>query len=209
MLTTLDPHSSYFPYSEFKKLKEDQDSRFYGIGVSIVKHRDGVYIQSIVPATPADRAGLRYGDRIVEVDGKDARDWDGTQVSRNVRGGLGEEVRLKVERAGSQAPLYFSIVRDAVPLLTIRNTYMIRPGTGYIGLTGGFQRSTDQEFRDSLDKLKKEGMRQLVLDLRNNPGGLLDQAIDVASEFLATGTGDRFRQRSHGIQRSNCVQIAR
>jgi carboxyl-terminal processing protease len=187
MLTTLDPHSNYFPWQEFKKLNEDQNSRFYGIGVSIVKHRDGVYIQAIVPATPADRAGLRYGDRIVEVDGKDAREWDGTQVSRNVRGKLGEEVRLKVERAGSQAPLYFSIVRDAVPLLTIRNTYMIRPGTGYIGLTGGFQRSTDQELRDSLDKLKKEGMRQLVLDLRNNPGGLLDQAIDVASEFLPQG----------------------
>lgn len=187
MLTTLDPHSSYFPYSEFKKLKEDQDSRFYGIGVSIVKHRDGVYIQSVVPATPADRAGLRYGDRIVEVDGKDARDWDGTEVSKNVRGGLGEPVALKVERAGSEAALYFTIVRDAVPLLTIRNTYMIRPGTGYIGLTGGFQRSSDKELRESLDKLKKEGMRQLVLDLRGNPGGLLDQAIDVTSEFLPRG----------------------
>src|ERR1700687_5512895 len=150
MLTTLDPHSSYFPYSEFKKLKEDQDSRFYGIGVSIVKHRDGVYIQSIIPATPADRSGLRYGDRIVEVDGKDARDWDSAEVSKNVRGGLGEEVALKIERAGSEAPLYFKIVRDAVPLLTIRNTYMIRPATGYIGLTGGFQRYTDKELREGL-----------------------------------------------------------
>jgi carboxyl-terminal processing protease len=187
MLTTLDPHSTYFPYSEFKKLNEDQNSRFYGIGVSIVKHRDGVYIQSIVPATPADRTGLRYGDRIVEVDGKDARYWDSQQVSKNVRGGLGEQVVLKIERAGSEAPLYFKIVRDAVPLLTIRNTYMIRPGTGYIGLTGGFQRSSDKELRESLDKLKKEGMRQLVLDLRGNPGGLLDQAIDVTSEFLPRG----------------------
>ena len=187
MLTTLDPHSSYFPYSEFKKLREDQDSRFYGIGVSIGKHRDGVYIQSIIPATPADRAGLRYGDRIVEVDGKDARDWDSAEVSKNVRGGLGDPVVLKIERAGSEVPLYFTIVRDAVPLLTIRNTYMILPGTGYIGLTGGFQRSSDKELRESLDKLKKEGMRQLVLDLRGNPGGLLDQAIDVSSEFLPLG----------------------
>src|SRR5258708_21089207 len=78
-------------------------------------------------------------------------------------------------------------LRDAVPLPTIRNAYMIRPGTGYIGLTGGFQRSTDKELRESLDKLKKEGMRQLVLDLRRNPGGLLDQAIDVTSEFLPRG----------------------
>src|SRR6267142_6434481 len=187
MLTTLDPHSNYFPYSEFKKLKEDQDSRFYGIGVSIVQHRDGVYVQSIVPATPADRAGLRYGDRIVEVDGKDAGEWDSSQVSKDVRGAWGEPVKLKVERAGSEAPIYFTIVRDAVPLLTIRNAYLLRPGTGYIGLTGGFQRSTDKELRDSLDKLKSQGMRQLVLDLRGNPGGLLDQAINVSSEFLPLG----------------------
>jgi carboxyl-terminal processing protease len=187
MLTTLDPHSLYFPYSEFKKLREDQDSRFYGIGVSILQHRDGVYIQSTVGGTPAAAAGLRYGDRIVEVDGKDAREWDSAQVSKGVRGGLGEPVTIKVERAGSEAPLYFTMVRDAVPLPTIRNAYMIRPGTGYIGLTGGFQRSSDKELRESLDKLKGQGLRQLVLDLRGNPGGLLDQAIDVASEFLPRG----------------------
>jgi carboxyl-terminal processing protease len=187
MLSTLDPHSMYFPYSEFKKLKEDQDSRFYGIGVSIVQHRDGVYVQSTVEGTPAANVGLRYGDRIVEVDGKDAREWSSEQVSRNVRGGLGEPVNIKVERAGSEAPLYFAIVRDLVPLPTIRNAYMIRPGIGYVGLTGGFQRSTDKELRDSIDKLKAEGMRQLILDLRGNPGGLLDQAINVASEFLPRG----------------------
>ena len=187
MLSTLDPHSSYFPYNEFRKLKEDQDSRFYGIGVTINQHRDGVYIQSTVDGTPAARVGLRYGDRIVEVDGKDARYWDSPQVSKNVRGARGEAVTLKVERAGSEAPLYFTIVRDAVPLPTIRNAYVIRPGTGYIGLTGGFQRSSDEELRASLDKLKAQGMRQLILDLRGNPGGLLEQAIDVSSEFLPRG----------------------
>jgi carboxyl-terminal processing protease len=187
MLSTLDPHSMYFPYSEFKKLKEDQDSRFYGIGVTIVQHRDGVYVQSAVEGTPAARLGLRYGDRILEVDGKDARDWSNEQVSKNVRGGRGEPVTIKVERAGSEAPMYFTIVRDAVPLPTIRNTYMIRPGTGYIGLTGGFQRSSDDELREAIKKLRDQGMRQLVLDLRGNPGGLLDQAIDVAGEFLPRG----------------------
>jgi len=184
MLSTLDPHSAYFPFSEFKKLKEDQDSRFYGIGVTIVQHRDGVYIQSAVEGTPAAKIGLKYGDRILEVDGKDARDWTSEQVSKNVRGGLGEPVTIKVDRAGSQAPLYFTIVRDAVPLPTIRNAYIIRPGTGYIGLTGGFQRSSDDELRQAIKKLDEQGMRQLILDLRGNPGGLLDQAIDVASEFL-------------------------
>ncbi|HEY8227562.1 MAG TPA: S41 family peptidase [Pyrinomonadaceae bacterium] len=187
MLSTLDPHSSYFSYSEFKKLKEDQDSRFYGIGVTIVQHRDGVYIQSAVEGTPAAKLGLRYGDRILEVDGKDARDWSSEQVSKNVRGGKGEAVTLKVERPGAEGPMDFTIVRDSVPLPTIRNAYMIRPGTGYIGLTGGFQRSSDEELREAIKKLGAQGMRQLILDLRGNPGGLLDQAIDVASEFLPRG----------------------
>lgn len=187
MLSTLDPHSSYFPFGEFKKLKEDQDSRFYGIGVTIVRHVDGVYIQSAVDGTPAARLGLRYGDRILEVDGKDAREWSSEQVSKNVRGGKGEAVTIKVERAGAEQPMNFTIVRDSVPLPTIRNAYMIRSGTGYIGLTGGFQRSSDEELRAAIKRLEEQGMRQLVLDLRGNPGGLLDQAIDVASEFLPTG----------------------
>src|SRR5437588_1736748 len=184
MLFTLDPHSVYFPAAEFKKLKEDQASSFYGIGVQIVRHDDGVYIQSVVESTPASRAGLRYGDRIVEVDGKDARDWSSDQVSRNVRGARGESVMLKVERAGQEAAVNFKIVRDAVPLPSIRNAFILSPGTGYIGLVGGFQHTTDDELRESIGNLKKDGMRQLVLDLRNNPGGLLDQAIDVVSEFL-------------------------
>lgn len=187
MLSTLDPHSMYFPYNEFKKLKEDQDSRFYGIGVTIVQHRDGVYIQSAVEDTPAGRLGLRYGDRILEVDGKDARDWTSEQVSKNVRGGKGEPVTLKVDRAGAEAPLTFTLIRDSVPLPSIRNAYMLRPGTGYVGLTGGFQSTSDQELREALDKLKRQGMRQVILDMRGNPGGLLNQAIDVASEFLPRG----------------------
>jgi carboxyl-terminal processing protease len=187
MLSTLDPHSMYFPYNEFRKLKEDQDSRFYGIGVTIVGHRDGVYVQSAVEGTPAGRLGLRYGDRILEVDGKDARDWTSDQVSRNVRGGRGEPVTLKVDRAGSEGPLTFTIIRDSVPLPSIRNAYMLKPGTGYVGLTGGFQSTSDEELREAIAKLKKEGMRQLVLDMRGNPGGLLNQAVDVASEFLPRG----------------------
>jgi carboxyl-terminal processing protease len=187
MLSTLDPHSMYFPFNEFKKLKEDQDSRFYGIGVTIVPHRDGVYIQSAVEGTPAGKLGLRYGDRILEVDGKDAREWSSEQVSKKVRGGRGEEVTIKVERAGAEAPLYFTIIRDSVPLPSIRNAYMLRPGTGYVGLTGGFQSTSDEELREAITKLKKEGMRQLILDMRGNPGGLLNQAIDVASEFLPRG----------------------
>jgi len=184
MLFTLDPHSVFFPTVEFKKLKEDQASSFYGIGVQITRHDNGVYVQSVVDDTPAARAGLRYGDRIVEVDGKDARDWTSDEVSKNVRGERGKDVKLKVERVGEEAAINFKIVRDAVPLPSIRNAFMIREGTGYVGLLGGFQHTSDDELRESIANLKKDSMRQLILDLRNNPGGLLDQAIDVASEFL-------------------------
>lgn len=186
MLFTLDPHSVYFPSAEFKKLKEDQASSFYGIGVQISRRDDGVYVQSVVEGTPAARAGLRFGDRIIEVDGKDARDWSSDEVSKNVRGTRGEAVKMKVERAGEEVAINFKIVRDAVPLPSIRNAFVIGPSTGYIGLVGGFQLTTDEELRESVALLKKEkdGIRQLVLDLRNNPGGLLDRAIDVASEFL-------------------------
>jgi carboxyl-terminal processing protease len=184
MLFTLDPHSVYFSAADFKKLKEDQSSSFYGIGVQILRHDDGVYIQSVVEGTPAARAGLRYGDRIVEVDSKDAREWSSEEVSKNVRGERGKEVHLKVERAGKEVAANFKIVRDAVPLPSIRNAFMVSPSTGYIGLIGGFQHTSDDELREAIASLKKDGMRQLVLDLRNNPGGLLDQAIDVASEFL-------------------------
>lgn len=187
MLSTLDPHSIFFPPAEFRKLQEDKDSRLTGIGVTILRHRDGVYVQSAVQGTPAARAGLRYGDRIVEVDGKDARDWSSEQVSKNVRGERGEPVTIKIERAGVPSPLTFTIVRESVPLPSIRNAYMIRPGTGYIGLTGGFQQTTGDELREAMTKLKAQGMRQVVLDLRGNPGGLLNQAIEVASEFLQRG----------------------
>jgi len=184
MLFTLDPHSVYFPSVEFKKLKEDQSSSFYGIGVQILRHDDGVYVTSVVEATPASRAGLRAGDRILEVDGKDARDWSSDEVSKNVRGDRLKPVELKVERAGEEVATNVKIIRDAVPLPSIRNAFMITPVTGYIGLVGGFQHTSDDELREKITLLKKDGMRQLVLDLRNNPGGLLDQAIDVASEFL-------------------------
>jgi len=187
MLNALDPHSNFFTKTEYTKLLQDQDSRYVGIGVTILRHRDGVYVQSLFEGAPAARAGLRYGDRIVEVDGKDAREWSVTQVSSAVRGIRGEPVTIKIERAGANAPLYRTIVRDSVPLPTVRAAYMIRPGTAYIGLAGGFNHTTADELRTAINSLEKEGMRQIVLDLRNNPGGLLDQSISVASQFLQRG----------------------
>jgi carboxyl-terminal processing protease len=184
MLWTLDPHSNYFNPQEYRRLMQDQESRFSGIGVSILRHRDGVYVQTPIEGTPAAKAGLRFGDRIVEVDGKDARDWTTQAVSQAVRGPEGEPVTIKVERAGSQAPLYFTIKRGSVPQPSIRNYFMIRPGVGYVGLNGGFTQTTAEELERALADLSKQGMQQVVLDLRNNPGGLLDQAIRVASHFV-------------------------
>src|SRR3954451_25060822 len=109
MLWTLDPHSSFFTKEEFRKLYEEQGSQFYGIGVSILQHRDGVYIQSVIPNTPAEKAGLRYGDRFLTIDGKDAREWSSGEVSKNVRGEKGTSVKISVERAGTTTPINVEI----------------------------------------------------------------------------------------------------
>ena len=184
MLWTLDPHSAFFTRDEFRKLTEEQSSEFYGIGVSILQHRDGVYVQSVVPNTPADRAGLRYGDKFLQVDGKDTTDWSSAEVSKNVRGEKGTAVKVKVARAGSAQPLDFEIVRGGVPLPSIRNYFLMQNGIGYVGLTGGFQETTAAELADAVAEMQKQGMKGLVLDLRGNPGGILEQAIQVVSRFV-------------------------
>ena len=184
LLWTLDPHSAFFTRDEFQKLTQEQASEFYGIGVSILQHRGGVFVQSVVPGTPADKAGLRYGDRFLEVDGKKAEDWTSAEVSKNVRGERGTAVKVKVERAGSPNPVDFEIVRGGVPLPSIRNYFLMPNGVGYVGLTGGFQETTASELGDAIGDLQKQGMKSLILDLRGNPGGILEQAIAVMSRFV-------------------------
>lgn len=187
MLWTLDPHSAFFTKDELRKLYEEQASEFYGIGVSILQYRDGVYVQSVIPNTPADKAGLRFGDRFVEVEGKDATEWSSYEVSQNVRGVRGTPVNLKVERAGASDPLEFKIVRDGVPYPSIRNYFMLNEQVGYVALSGGFQETTAEELDLAIEELRSEGMQSLVLDLRGNPGGLLPQAIEVTSRFIPEG----------------------
>ena len=187
MLWTLDPHSAFFTTEEFRKLDEEQSSQFYGIGVSILQHRDGVYVQSVIPNTPADKSGLRYGDRFLTVEGKDAKEWTSAEVSKNVRGPRGTSVKIQIDRAGAQGPLDFEIVRGGVPLPSIRNFFMLPNSTGYIGLTGGFQQTTAEELSIAIADLKKRGMKSLILDLRGNPGGILEQAIAVTSKFIPAG----------------------
>ena len=187
MLWTLDPHSSFFTSEELRKMNEEQASEFYGIGVSILQHRGGVFVQSIVPNTPADKGGLRYGDKFISVDGKDAKDWTSADVSKNVRGPKGTPVNVKIERAGQSQPLEFNLVRGGVPYPSIRNYFMVGNDVGYIGLVGGFQGTTADELDQAISDLKKKGMKSLVLDLRNNPGGFLQQAIKVVGFFIPEG----------------------
>ncbi len=187
MLFTLDPHSAFFTREEFRKLDEEQSSQFYGIGVSILRHRDGVYIQSVIANTPADKAGLRYGDRFLSVEGKDAKDWTSAEVSRNVRGERGTKVSIEIERVGAAAPVNFEIVRGGVPLPSVRNHFMLPNSVGYVGLTGGFQQTTSEELSLAMADLKQQGMKSLILDLRGNPGGILEQAVSVVSKFVSEG----------------------
>jgi carboxyl-terminal processing protease len=188
MLRQLDPHSTYFTREKFDELQTEQRSRFYGIGVTIQRIHNRVFVLSANPEGPAAKAGLRYGDAIIAVDGQNAEDWSTDQVMQKVRGERGEPVQITVERLGTPSPITALLIRDEVKLPSVRNVFMVGPTIGYIALTGGFSRKTDEEVTEALDRLKPEGMRQLVLDLRGNPGGLLDEAVHVAEKFLPPGS---------------------
>ncbi len=188
MLHQLDPHSAFFTKAEFDEVQTEQSSRIFGIGVTIAKRYDHVYILSATPGAPGHRAGLRYGDAIVAIDKQNVDDWTSQQVMHRVRGEKGEPVEITVERAGTPNPITVRVRRDEVKLPSVRNAFIAgQGGTGYIALTGGFSSKTDEELTEALAQLKLEGMRQLVLDLRRNPGGLLDEAIKVSTRFLAPG----------------------
>ena len=188
MLHQLDPHSTFFTKAEFDEVQTEQSSRIYGIGVTIAKRYDHVYILSATPGTPGHRAGLRYGDAIVAIDKQNVDDWSSQQVMHRVRGEKGEPVEITIERAGTPNPITVRVRRDEVKLPSVRNAFMAgQGGTGYIALTGGFSSNTDEELTEALTQLKQEGMRQLILDLRGNPGGLLDEAVKVSTRFLAPG----------------------
>jgi len=187
MLHSLDPHSSFYGRREFSEMQDEQSSRFYGIGVTINQRNGRLYVLGVSQGMPAERAGLRYGDAIIAVDGHSTKDWLQSDALKYVRGERGTEVSVTVERSGDPGPLTVNITRDEVPFPSVRNVFMLRPGVGYIGLTGGFNQETTEELRGAISQLKEQGMNSLVLDLRRNPGGLLKQAIQVAETFLPKG----------------------
>lgn len=191
MLKTLDPHSNYFDRKEFEEFNAEQRSVYYGIGASIINQsRNGeydTYITATFDKSPANRAGLRYGDRIAKVNGEDMHGKPSADVRDKIRGPRGSKVTLTIERASTNKLEEVEILRDGVPQPSIPDAYMIKPGIGYVDITRGFNYDTAEVFEESLEKLRLQGMTSLILDLRNNPGGILDISVQVASKFLRRG----------------------
>lgn len=193
MLHTLDPHSNYFDAKEFEQFRTDQSSRYYGIGATIGDLSDekgnviATYIRATFDNAPAHRAGLRYGDKIVEVNGTPVLGKPFSEVRNFLRGPRGTQAKLVIERYTTGKRENIDIVRDSVSQPSISEAYLIRPGVGYIAMTGGFNQTTYAEFVEAMRDLKGRGMKQLIIDLKDNGGGLVGQAYRVANTFLSTG----------------------
>jgi carboxyl-terminal processing protease len=191
MLRSLDPHSNYYDREEFEELKTDQRSEYFGIGASIQNYNTNGEIDTFITSTfehsPAARAGLRFGDRIMQVDGVRMTGKPSIEVRDKIRGPRGSVVKMIVERAADKRTVTVSLTRDAVAQPSIPDVYMLRQSVGYIDMTRGFNYTTTDELQEALALLHAKGMTSLVLDLRNNPGGFLDQAIHVAEVFLPSG----------------------
>lgn len=191
MLRSLDPHSNYFDSAEYEELLTDQNSEYYGIGATIVNYRkDGAFdtfVASTFPDSPAFRSGLRFGDKILTVSGVSVSGATSAVVRDKVRGKKGTVVRLTVERADSLKVETIEIRRNRVPQPSIPAAYLLRQGIGYIDLSEGFNYTTLEELNVALNGLRGQGMTALILDLRENPGGILEQAVRVAEKFLPSG----------------------
>ena len=189
-LRTLDPHSTYFDPTDFKDLLTEEDSEYSGIGATVVSfRRDGhldTYVASTMPGSPA--AGkLKFGDRIIKVDDEDMAEHASDDVSDAVRGENGTRVKLLVERAATGRVETLEIRRSMVARPSIRDAFVLPGGVGYIAMTEGFNTTTASELSAALKELHRLGAASLVIDLRDNPGGILEQAVRVAEKFLPTG----------------------
>ncbi|MCM1290658.1 MAG: S41 family peptidase [Prevotella sp.] len=188
LLTSLDPHSAYIPASELKAANEDLAGSFSGVGVTFQIIKDTVTVIEVIPGGPADKVGIQAGDRILKANDKKLA---GVKVSnddvfKNLRGEKGTKVILEVKRGNGKKPIKFDVIRGDIPVNSVDCVYMIDNGIGFIKISK-FARTTYEEFFNALGKLKAQGAKKFVLDLRDNSGGYLDQAIYMANEFLPAG----------------------
>ncbi len=202
MLDKLDPHSSYSTPKEVKELNEPLNGNFEGIGVQFNMMQDTLMVIQPVTNGPSEKVGIIAGDRIVSVNDTAIAgvNMSKEEIMKRLRGPKGTKVNLGVIRSGIKDRLNFTVVRDKIPVRSVDATYMVRPGIGYIRI-GNFGAQTHEEFKASLEKLKTQGMKDLILDLQENGGGYLKAAVDIADEFLQQGdmivyTEGRMVQRS-------------
>ena len=192
MLRTLDPHSNYFDSAEYENLLTEQQSEYSGIGATIVNYETGgvldTFVTSTFPDSPASRAGLRFGDKILAVGDEKMSGFNSATVRDKVRGKKGTIVRVTLERADTKRVETVEIKRSRVPQPSIPDAYLLRPGVGYVDMTDGFNYTTGDELNVALADLHEQGMTSLILDLRGNPGGILEQAVRVAEKFMQSGS---------------------
>ncbi|MGD0842526.1 MAG: S41 family peptidase, partial [Candidatus Acidiferrales bacterium] len=183
MLRVLDPHSTFFDPQAYALLREDQRGEYYGVGMTIAPRENQTVVLAPMVGTPAFRAGLRPGDIILKVDGKPTDGLTTPEVADMLKGPKGTSVTITVRREGAPAPIDFTVTRDEIPKHSVDVAFMLKPGIGYIKLSG-FNETTDQEMSAALKELDAPSLDGLVLDLRGNPGGLLQEAIAVSDKFL-------------------------
>jgi carboxyl-terminal processing protease len=186
MLRTLDPHSSFLDPRSYAQMRERQEGRYYGLGISILTVEGDITVMSIFEGSPAYKKGLRRGDIIAKIEGQDAKGWTQDQAVRRLRGPKGTTVNISIRRRGYDGLVDLSIERDEINILTVLGAFMLDAERGYVRVRE-FSETTDDELGRALEALQAKGLKKLVLDLRDNPGGPLDQAIRVANRFLPRG----------------------
>lgn len=188
MVNSLDPHSAFLPPEAFEELQTETKGEFGGIGIVITKEENRLTVISPIEGTPAYKAGIKAQDVITKIDGKSTKDMELWEAVKLMRGDPGSSVDVTILREGAEKPLDFTLVRGVIPLDSVRSVEL-KPGYGYIWITN-FRENTADEVKKALQKLEngKTPLRGLIVDLRDNPGGLLDQAVKVSDIFLESGT---------------------
>jgi len=187
MLNELDVHSVYIPADEMQRVNEDFQGSFEGIGIEFDVINDTIVVVSPIPGGPSEALGIRSGDKIVKIDGNNAVGMSRNEVPKKLRGPKGTIVEIDVKREGTKDLLHFKIKRDKIPLNTVDAAFMVDGTDVGVVVINRFAATTNDELRSALDKLSKMGMKKLILDLRGNPGGYLNQAFLVAEEFIKRG----------------------